>query len=300
MDRLTELSSFVAVIEAGSFVGAADALGLSKAAVSRHVTALEQGLGVRLLHRTTRKLSPTDDGRRLYSRAKDWLDTLSEMESELTARSSRATGILRVNAPLTFGVMHLAPLWGVFAARHPRLSLDISLNDRLVDLVEEGYDLAIRITNLADSQLVSRKLATTRMIVCASLDYLKKHGTPVHPADLAGHRIISYSYWSTRDEWTFVGPDGVVSVRTQPFMHSNNGDTCRGAALGGHGVIMQPDFMIHDDVRSGALVPLLPGYQTREIGIYAVYASRKHLPMKTRALVDFLVEMFEAPSWQRS
>lgn len=298
MDRLTEMTTFVAVIDAGSFVGAADALGLSKAAVSRHVGTLEQSLGVRLLHRTTRRLSPTDEGQRLYLRAKDWLAALEEIESEMTSRSARATGTLRVNAPLTFGVMHLAPLWGRFASRHPHLSLDITLTDRVVDLVEEGFDLAVRITNLPDSQLISRQLASTRMVACASPRYLEKHGEPLHPRELAKHRVISYSYWSTRDEWIFEGPDGEVSVRTQPFMHTNNGDTCRCAALDDQGVIMQPDFLVHADLQSGALVPVMPGFRAVQVGIYAVYASRKHLPMKTRSLVDFLVESFSTPPWE--
>ncbi|RDZ28670.1 LysR family transcriptional regulator [Lysobacter silvisoli] len=298
MDRLQEMSSFVAVVEAGSFVGAADSTGLSKAALSRHVAALEQRLGVRLLHRTTRRLSLTVDGQVLHARAKDLLASVEELESELTSHTAEAVGMLRVNAPLTFGVRHLAPLWCRFLERHPKVSLDVQLNDRVVDLVEEGYDLAVRITQLPSSQLISRKLASTRMVACASPDYLRRHGRIAQPQDLTQHRVISYSYWATRDEWVFTGPDGEVSVRTRPFMHTNNGDTCRLAALAHQGVILQPDFLVGPDLRRGDLVEVMPDYRSSEIGIYAVFPTRKHLPAKTRKLIDFLVESFRMPPWQ--
>ena len=193
---LQQLGSFLAVVRAGSFVGAAEATGLSKAAVSRHVAQLEEHLGVRLLHRTTRRLSLTEDGQRFHARAAELVAALSELESETASSGGEATGLLRINAPVTFGNLHLAPLWPRFTAAHPKVSLDITLNDRVVDLVEEGYDLAIRITsNLAASQLVSRRLATTRIVLCASPGYLSAHGTPVHPRELADHQVLAYTYW---------------------------------------------------------------------------------------------------------
>jgi DNA-binding transcriptional LysR family regulator len=297
MDKTQEMASFIAVVEAGSFVGAANALGLSKAAVSRQLGDLEQRLGARLLHRTTRRLSLTDDGQLFYARAKEVLAAIDEAEAEISSRSAEPSGLLRINAPLTFGVLHLAPLWGRFAEAHAQVSLEIDLSDRIVDLVEEGYDLAVRITNLPSSQLVSRQLASTRMVLCASPDYIARHGVPAHPRDLAAHRVISYSYWSTRDEWSFTGPDGVVRVRTQPRIHANNGDTCRAAALEHQGIILQPDFLVGDDLRRGTLVELLPDYAALTIGIHAVYPSRKHLPIKTRRMVDFLVAAFATPPW---
>ena len=298
MDRFEEMRSFLAVVDAGSFVGAADATGQSKAALSRHVAALEQRLGVRLLHRTTRRLSLTDEGRHFHTRARELLAQVEEVECQLSARTAEASGLLRINAPLTFGVLHLAPLWGRFAQANPKVSLDVMLNDRMVDVVEEGYDLAIRITNLPSSQLISRKLASTRMVACASPGYLRQHGKPKQPADLTGHRIFFFSYWAMRDEWRFAGPAGEASVRTRPFMHTNNGDTCRAAALDHQGIILQPDFLIGPDLQSGALVEVMPGYRSIDIGIHAVYASREHLPGKTRKLVDFLVEAFATPAWQ--
>jgi DNA-binding transcriptional LysR family regulator len=297
MDKTQEMTSFVAVVEAGSFVAAAGVLGLSKAAVSRQVAELEHRLGARLLHRTTRRLSLTDDGQLFYGRAKELLAAIDEAESEIASRSGEPSGLLRINAPLTFGVLHLAPLWGRFADAHPKVALEIDLSDRIVDLVEEGYDLAVRITNLPSSQLVSRQLASSRMVLCASPEYLARQGIPVHPRDLAAHRVISYSYWSTRDEWSFTGPEGQVRVRTQPRIHANNGDTCRAAALDHQGIILQPDFLVGDDLRQGTLVELLPDYASLTIGIHAVYPSRKYLPIKTRRMVDYLAAAFATPSW---
>ena len=176
--------------------------------------------------------------------------------------------------------------------------LDITLSDRVVDLVEEGYDLAVRITNLPSSQLVSRRLATTRLVVCASPAYLRAHGTPTHPRELAAHRIAAYSYLASRDEWTFTGPDGEVSVRTRPFIRTNNGDTCRRAALDHQALVLQPDFIVGTDLARGDLVEVMPDFRASELGIHAVYPTRKHLPTKTRAMVDFLVASFRTPPWR--
>ena len=294
---LQQLTSFLAVVRAGSFVSAAEATGLSKAAVSRHVAELEAHLGVRLLHRTTRRLSLTDDGHRFHARAAELAAALEELEVETASSGGEATGPLRINAPLTFGNLHLAPLWPRFTSLHPKVSLDITLNDRMVHLVEEGYDIAIRISDRLDPQLVSRRLATSRMVLCASPGYLAAHGMPTHPRDLAEHVVFAYSYWSGGDEWAFNGPDGPASVRVAPRIRTNSGDTCRVAALDDQGVILQPDFLVGPDLKRGTLLELMPEYRSIEIGIYAVYASRKHLPMKTRRLIDFLVDAFASPGW---
>lgn len=294
---LQRLSSFLAVVRAGSFVAAADASGLSKAAVSRHVAELEAQLGVRLLHRTTRRLSLTEDGERFHARAVELVAALEELEAETVSSGGEATGRLRINAPLSFGNLHLAPLWPRFLAAHPKVALDITLNDRVVDLVEEGYDVAIRITNRLDPQLVSRRLATTRIVLCASPRYLTTHGTPTHPSQLADHAVFAYSYWAAGDDWTFNGPDGEVTVRVHPRIHTNSGDTCRAAALDDQGIVLQPDFLVGRDLERGALVELMPGYRSLELGVFAVYATRKHLPMKTRRLIDFLADAFRTPVW---
>ena len=294
---LQQLSSFLAVVRAGSFVAAAEATNLSKAAVSRHVAELEEHLGVRLLHRTTRRLSLSEDGQRFHTRAFELVAALEELEVETASSGGEVTGLLRINAPVTFGNLHLAPLWPRFIANNPKVSLDVSLNDRIVDLVEEGYDLAIRIAKGLDPQLISRRLASVRVVLCASPGYLSKHGTPTHPHELSGHQVLSYSYWAAGDDWTFDGPEGTVNVRVNPRIHTNSGDTCRVAALEDQGIVLQPDFLVGPDLKRGALIELMPNYRSIELGVYAVYATRKHMPLKTRRLIDFLVESLTTPIW---
>jgi DNA-binding transcriptional LysR family regulator len=298
MDRFLEMKTLVAVVDAGSFIGAAEPLGMSKAAVSRHVSDLENRLGVRLLQRTTRRLSLTDEGQAFYARSKDALALVDEAETEIRSRSSEASGVVRVNAPQTFGVLHLAPLWGGFMDANPRVSLEVTLSDRVVDVVDEGFDLAIRIATLPNSTLVSKKLASTRVMLCAAPAYLERVGTPSHPADLALHQVVAYSYWAGRDEWTFTGPEGVVSVKTRARLYANNGDTCLAAALSGQGIILQPSFLVAEDVRAGRLVELMPEYRSIELGIYAVYPTRKQLALKVRRLIDYLAEALDEPAWE--
>lgn len=292
MDKFLEMQTFATVVEAGSFVKAAEALALSKAAVSRHVGELEARLGVRLLHRTTRRLSLTEEGQMFHARCRDLLADIDEAEAEITARSDAARGLVRINAPLTFGIRHLAPLWGEFRAVHPRVALDVTLSDRFVDLVEEGYDLGIRIADLASSTLISRRLASTRLVLCASPRYLEQRGVPLQPSDLtlAQHSVISYSYSSSGDDWSFEGPQGPVVVRTRPCIRTNNGDTCRAAALAHQGIVRQPSFLVWQDLREGTLVELMPEYRSAVVGIHAVYPTRKHVSPKVRVLIDFLAE----------
>lgn len=260
MDKFLEMQTFTAVVESGSFVKAADTLNMSKAAVSRHIVELEKRLSARLLHRTTRRLSLTTEGQVFYERSTALLNSLAEVEAEVSSHQEVVSGLLRINAPYSYGIQHLAPLWGLFRQRHPHITLNVTLADRVVDLVEEGYDLAIRIASLESSSLVSRRLASTRPVLCASPGYLRQHGTPDHPRELAQHHIIAYSYLATKDTWQFQGPEGWVEVKTKPWMHSNNGDTCRAVALAGQGVILQPTFTIGDNLKSGRIVEILPQY----------------------------------------
>ncbi len=297
MDRFRELEAFVAVVEAGSFVAAGEVLRVSKAAVSRAVLELEKRLGARLLQRTTRRLSITEAGRAYYDRCKQILSELEEADSAVGEVTGHAVGKLRVNAPVSFGIRHLTDVWGAFMARYPQVALEIDLSDRLVDVVDEGFDVVVRISRLVDSTLVHRKLATTRILPCASPAYLAAHGEPAHPDELAAHATIAYEYAAHGDVWRFTGPDGTHEVMTRPRARANSGDTCRGLALAGQGIALEPDFMIGDDLASGRLVHVLPQYAGREIGIYAVYPSRKHLSVKVRALVDFLADVFADPPW---
>ncbi|KAF1067740.1 MAG: HTH-type transcriptional regulator DmlR [Pseudomonas citronellolis] len=288
---------FCTVVDKGSFVAAVDALGMSKAAVSRHVNALEARLGVRLLHRTTRSLSLSDDGRLFYQQAREVLSLMDAAEHSVASGAQSPAGLLRVNAPVSFGVEHLGPLWAEFMTRHPRVELDITLNDRVVDLVEEGFDVAVRIARLESSSLVGRRLASTRLRLCAAPAYLERHPPLLHPDDLKAHGVVAYSHFAAGNEWRLHGPQGDVAVQTRPAVRSNNGDTCRAIALEGGGLLLQPSFMVGGDLRRGTRVEVLPEYRAVELGIYAVYPSRKHLAPKVRALIDFLVERFAAVDW---
>lgn len=297
MDKYQEMRVFAAVVEANSFVNASEALGLSKQAVSRHVGDLESRLGVRLLSRTTRRLSLTDEGQRFYARCSELLAQIDEAEDEITSRGTEGKGLLKINAPLSFGLLYLAPLWPEFMRRHPKVALDVTLVDRVVDLIEEGFDVAVRIARLPSSSLVSRKLTSTRVVLCASPEYLRQRGLPLHPLDLADHDVLSYSLLSTGEHWEFTGPQGRVSVKVSPRMRTNSGDTCTAAALQDLGIILQPSFMVGSHLLAGTLVELLPDYRSVELDVYAVYPSRKYLSPKVRLLIDFLVESFGSQQW---
>ena len=297
MDRFKEMQAFAAVADAGSFVRAAEALQVSKTAVSRLIGDLEARLGVRLLHRTTRRLSLTAEGEVFHARCKALTADVEEAEAEVTARAGEAVGQLRLNVPVSFGLMHLAPLWPAFLQQHPKVTLDVTLADRIIDLVDEGYDLAVRIAQLPASSLVSRKIASTRLVLCASPDYLRRHGEPSHPADIARHAVFTYTLLATGDTWNFEGPDGPVEVKVTPRLRSNNGDTCCAAALQHQGIVLQPSFMVSHHLRAGALVEVLPQYRSLELGVYALYASRRHVTPKVRVVIDFLVDAFRICPW---
>jgi len=297
MDKYQEMRVFAAVVDAASFVGAGEALGLSKAAVSRHVAELEQRLGVRLMHRTTRKLSLTPEGEVFLARCRDILATIEASEAEISTRSVTASGLLKVSVPVSFGIRHLAPLWSEFLALHPQVTLDVQLADRVIDLVDEGFDLAVRIARLPDSSLVSRRLASTRLVLCAAPSYLARRGTPRHPSELSAHDVVGYSLMAMGDLWQFTGPQGPVSAKVRPRMWSNNGDTCIAAAVQGAGIQLQPTFLIDQELASGQLVEVLPQFRAAELGIYAVYPSRKFVLPKVRALVEFLSMKLGKASW---
>ena len=297
MNKLREIECFIAVAELGSFVKAADALNVSKAAISRTILDLEARLGTRLMQRTTRRLSLTEAGVLYLDRCKQIVSALEDADQMLTDGNTDPTGLLRINVPHTFGVLHLVKVWPCLLRRYPGIKLDITLSDRIVDIVEEGYDLAIRIARLPNSSLIYRKLASTRIIACASPDYLEQHGMPLHPEDLKDHMVLGYSYSPDKDEWHFEGPNGAVSVKTHVRMHANNGDTLVASALAGIGITRQPSFMLNEHIRSGKLIAVMPDYKVAELGIYAVYPSRTHLPAKVRATIDFLVHAFEEVQW---
>ncbi|MDB5363318.1 MAG: transcriptional regulator, LysR family [Rhodospirillales bacterium] len=299
MDRLRAFEVFATVVARGSFTRAADALDTSPANVTRYVNELEAHLGTRLLNRSSRKLSLTESGEALYERIRSILDEVAETEALVSASALRPRGRLKINAPLSFGVLHLAPLWPKFLEKYPEVELEVALIDRVVDIVEEGYDLAIRISRGGSTAHVARKLATSRNLLCAAPAYLARHGEPAVPAELARHTCVGYTYATTGDEWHFTDDAGHGHVvKANCAFHTNNGDTARAAALAGHGIIWQPSFLIGADLAAGRLVRVLPGYHLPDIDIQAVYPSRRHLSAKVRAMVDFLVAAFHGtPPW---
>lgn len=299
MDRLRAMEVFVEVVRKDGFARAAEALSTSPANVTRYISDLEAHLQTRLLNRSSRKMSLTASGEALFERAKSILDDVAEAEAIVSAATLQPRGLLRVNAPLSFGILHLAPLWPRFMALYPEVELEVALSDRVVDIVDEGYDLAIRIARSGPSTHVARKLATSRNILCAAPAYLAQYGAPAAPADLLRHRCIGYSYAASGDEWQLVDArQQVHAVKVSCVMHANNGDTVRAAALGGLGIIWQPTFLIGADLRAGRLVQLLPDYHLPDIDVLAVYPSRRHLSAKVRVMIDFLVEAFkDTPPW---
>ncbi|SHH61553.1 LysR family transcriptional regulator [Massilia sp. CF038] len=299
MDRMRALEVFVEVVKRNGFARAADALDTSPANVTRIISDLESHLGMRLLNRSSRKMSLTDSGEGLYQRAKTIVEDMAEIEAIASSATLTPRGLLRINAPLTFGVLHLAPLWPAFMARYPEVELEVALVDRVVDIVEEGYDLAIRISRAGSASHAARRLATSHNICCAAPAYLARHGTPKVPQDLLLHKCIGYSYAASADEWRFTDAMGQPHpVTVNCAMHANNGDTARQAALAGAGIIWQPTFLIGADLRAGRLVPLLPGFSLPDIDVLAVYPSRRQLSAKVRAMIDFLAEQFAGtPPW---
>jgi DNA-binding transcriptional LysR family regulator len=301
MDRLRALEVFVEVVRKEGFARAAEALDTSPANVTRYISDLEAHLHTRLLNRSSRRMSLTSSGEALFERAKSILDEVAEAEAIVSSATMQPRGLLRINAPLSFGVQHLAPLWPQFMEQYPDVQLEIALIDRVVDIVEEGYDMAVRISRAGSTSHVARKLASSHNILCAAPAYLAQHGAPATPADLLQHHCIGYSYNAT-DEWVMLDPEGKQHTVKLPFaMRTNNGDTARAVALGGQGIIWQPTFLIGADLRAGRLVQVLPDYHLPDIDIQAVYPSRRHLSAKVRVMIDFLVEAFkDIPPWDRA
>jgi len=300
MDSLQGLRVYCAVVDCGSFADAAARLKLSRAMVSKHVMQLEDRLQTRLLNRTTRSLSLTEAGAKFHERASQILADLDAAEQIARSSTSEPRGTLRINAPTAFATAHIATHIAEFLALYPELSVDISLSDRFVDPIEEGYDLTIRITTkLPESTLIARRLASCRMVVCASPAYFAANGEPKTPDDLLRHNCLSYSMSAMEDKWDFVGPRGRrYAVTVDGRVRSNSGDLLRTAIVGGSGVMLLPSFIVGKDLKEGRLKAVLMDYQAVERTIYAVYPSRKHLSAKVRALVEFLETKYgPTPYW---
>lgn len=291
MDRFQAIAAFVSVVESGSFAKAAEKLDQSVSAVSRHVADLEQHLDARLLNRTTRRLSLTEPGRAFHERAVQLLADLEEAEQGASAGGITPRGTLKLTAPITYGTRVLAPLIAAFAAKYDQVRVDVDLSDRIVDLVDEGFDLAVRIGDIRNQFLVARRIGTTAIVCCASPDYLKRHGTPRTPDELARHVCLTYEYATVRHQWRFSGADGREQVvRIGGPLHSNNGRMLAALAVEGAGIVCEPDFILAPDIARGALVPILTDWKLAAISIHAAYPSRRHLSAKVRSFVDFLAE----------
>lgn len=301
MDRIDAMRAFVAVVTEGSFSNAANTLQLSPQLVSKYVSKLEEQLNTRLLNRTTRKVSLTEAGSHYFGHAQQILLSIDDMESKLGGLQQNPKGVLRISAPVSFALKHMAKLITDFQIHYPLVNVDLQLTDRKVDIVEEGFDVALRIGQLKSSSLIAKKVAPIRVMLCAAPDYLNKHGTPTQPEDIAEHRYLHYSYMNMD------GKDDIYQLLKAKYLkqgselRSNNGDVLVDAAIAGAGIVLQPTFIISEALSSGKLVVVLPELEPEALGLYAVYAHRKLLPHKVRCFIDFVEGYYGTPPyWDES
>jgi DNA-binding transcriptional LysR family regulator len=297
MDKLGAMNAFAKVVASGSYAEAARQLGLTRSAVSKAVTELEELLGARLLDRTTRRTSPTEVGRAYYERCVDILASIEETELQVSRLHDEPRGVLRVNAPMSFGILYLGGAIADFMAAYPDLKVELLLNDRFIDPLEEGVDVTVRIGTLSDSSLIARKLAPARRMLVASPDYLARHGEPQTPQDLARHRCLNYGHLTAMQHWEFTTTEGTMAVPIASYLCSNNGDVLREAALKGNGITLLPTFIVGEDIKLGRLQVVLASHAPTSLAIYALYAPNRYLAAKTRLLIDFLVARFNNPPW---
>lgn len=289
MDKLDAMNAFAKVVASGSYAEAARRLGLTRSAVSKAVMELEQLLGARLLDRTTRRLSPTEAGRAYFERCTDILAAVEETELQVSRLHEEPRGVLRVNAPMSFGTLYLGDAIAEFMATYPDLKVELMLNDRFIDPLEEGVDVTVRIGALPDSSLIARKLAPARRVLAASADYLARYGEPQTPEDLTRHRCLNYGHSTTMQRWRLTRDGETIVVPITSCLCSNNGDVLRAAALKGNGITRLPTFIVGADIKARRLREVLPSYAPSPLGIYALYAPNRYLAAKTRVLIDFLV-----------
>ncbi|MCK0164910.1 LysR family transcriptional regulator [Marinobacter sp. S6332] len=298
MDRLDAMRAFVTVVSEGAFTRAADRLDMSPQLVSKYVSQLEEHLGVRLLNRTTRQIHLTEAGASYHQRAQQVLHDIEDMECQIGDLQTEARGLLRISAPVSFAIRHMAPMLSEYQKAHPGVGIDLQLNDRKVDVVEEGFDVVLRIGHLKSSSLIAKRIAPIRMAVCASPDYLKQNGTPKHLEDLQGHRYLRYSYIeldSNQPLHRWLLNNG---QNDRNGITSNNGDVLVEAAIGGAGIALQPTFISGPAIKEGKLKVILQEYEPEPMGLYAVYAHRQLLASKVRSFVDFIDGYFgDPPYW---
>lgn len=301
MDRLQAMRVFTTVVDTGSFARAAEQLHLSATATSRHVADLEKHLGAQLLQRSTRRLHLTEIGTNYYDRCRSILADVEEAEAQAATSESQPRGMLRISLPTSFGLQYIAPAIPEFCKRYPDLQLELSFSDRIVDLVEDGIDMAVRITGDLKTNLVARKLAEVQLICCASPAYLEQYGTPRHPDDLRHHNCFTYSYSASINTWKFQRDGREYQVQVKGRLGTNSGEMSRLAAVHSLGIDMLPTFMVCDELQSGKLVPILQDYPMPPINVYAVYLPGARRAARIKAMVEHLWETLGEgnPPWQQ-
>ncbi len=294
MDRLKCMEVFVKTVEAGSFAAVAERFGMTAPMIGRHVRALEDSLGTQLLNRTTRRHSLTEAGRIYYERSKDILAELEAADASVTRMQSIPRGVLRIGAPVIFGTAYLAPALPEFFAINPEVRVEMTLNNRVLDLLDEGYDLVIRTGTLPDSGLIARALAPYRLVACASLEYLAQNGIPAHPQDLVSHACLGFHPGSAFDTWSFTDEKsgGVVSVQVTGPMAANDGQALRAAALGGIGIVLQAEALLAPDLKTGRLIKVLEQYSAQALPISVLYSPTRAITPKLRSFLTFLTSRF--------
>lgn len=299
MDKLAAMRAFTRVVASGSYAEAGRRLDLTRSAVSKAVSELEQDLGARLLDRTTRRVTPTEAGLAYYERCVGILAQVEETEAQISRLHDEPKGVLRVNGPMSFGVMYVSSAIAAFMQKYVDLKVELTLNDRFIDPLEEGVDVTIRIGQLDDSSLIARRISSTALLFVASPGYLVAHGEPQSPRDLAHHRALIYGHSTSTQRWKLTDADRVVRVPVNGCLASNNGDVLRDAAVAGIGIAQLPLFLVCDQIRAGALRPVLTTYAPNGGDIHALYAPNRYLAAKTRVFIDFLVDRFgKSPPWE--
>jgi DNA-binding transcriptional LysR family regulator len=298
MDKLAAIRAFAKVVQSGNFSKAAEELRLSRSAVSKSVIDLERELGIQLLRRTTRSVSPTEQGRAYFDRCLAILTELDELDVAVGGFQSIPRGVLRINAPMSFGTLHLSRSLGDFMERYPEIRLELILSDQLIDPVAEGFDVTLRIGDMAPSSLISRKIGPAKRVVCAAPAYLERRGTPLHPSELRNHDCLNYGYLATGNQWKLSATDGDHWIQLAWRLCTNNAEVLRDAAVHGQGIALLPTFIVGADLQQGTLRTILPGYGAPEASLCAIYAPTRQLPKKIRVFIDFLVERFGGrPYW---
>lgn len=299
MHAFSSIPVFVAVVECGGFSPAANKLNITKSAVSKRINQLEDELGIRLLNRTTRKLSLTEAGKRYYEYVSQSLNLAQQGIDAVTELQGNPRGKLKLTAPMSFGVLHVAPLVAEFLALYPDVEIDLQLEDRMVDLVQDGFDLGIRIGNLPLSNLVAKRLTPCRSVLCASPNYLDQHGLPNKPSDLSNHNCLQYTYYRGGSEWVFESMGNEFRVVPKGRLTVNNSEAIRRAVIEGVGIAQLPTFIVAKDIAEGNLIPVMQDYQLPMHAVYAVFPERKHMPVKVRTFIDFISERLGAdnPYW---